>query len=192
MNKTLIICLIFFAFCTLTTAVNAQKKQSAKEVVNGFSQFLDSEQTATPGKTESISSVPNTISPPRNAMYDSLRFFRELKQADFAAYQQQRSFAWQYYSSICIFIVVMFIVIMGLVLSFKQFQLTEKQVTANITKPKEETITVENTNANFEISQTGLKINTGVIGLAILFMSLAFFFLYLKYVYGISVVDTGN
>jgi hypothetical protein len=47
---------------------------------------------------------------------------------------------------------------MGLVL-YKQFQLSEVQVKANISKPKSETTTIEAENTNIEISQTGLKIN---------------------------------
>ena len=192
MNRALITCFFFFTLCATTLAGYAQQKQSAKDIVDGFSKFLDSEQTAAPDKKMVQGSVLQEESASGNPVYDSIRFYRELKQADFAAYQQQRSFSWQYYSSICIFIMVVFIVVMGVVLSFKQFQLTEKQVKANITRPKEEVLTVDNTNADFQISQTGLKINTGVIGLAILFMSLAFFFLYLKYVYNISVVEIGH
>ena len=191
-NKIAIIWLTALLLCIGTFVTQAQNKQAAKEVVNDFFNTLDSgrKQEAVKIARPVPGQEPATGS--ENAAYDSIRFSRELKRADFAAYHQQRSFAWQYYSSICIFIMVMLIVGMGLVLSFKQFQLTEKQVRANLTKTKEETTTVEGTNSDIEISQTGLKINTGVIGLAILFLSLAFFFLYLKYVYGISVVDTGN
>jgi hypothetical protein len=83
---------------------------------------------------------------------------------------------------------VMIIVGMGLVPSYKQFQLLEVQVKANISKPKSETTTIEAENT-IEISQTGLKINTGVIGLYFIsFISL--FFLYLKYVYQIEIVET--
>jgi hypothetical protein len=55
--------------------------------------------------------------------------------------------------------IVMVIVVMGLAL-YKQFQLSEVQVKANISKPKSETTTIEAENTNIEISQTGLKINT--------------------------------
>ena len=184
--------LLVLTMFAITFSAAAQKKQTANGVLNDFSKFLDSGQN--PVTKKMAAAQPEQEEPliSNNAYYDSLRFSRELKQADFAAYHQQRSFAWQYYSGIFIFFMVMLIVIMGLVLSFKQFQLTEKQVKANITKPKEEITTIESTATNIEISQTGLKINTGIIGLAILFISLAFFFLYLKYVYGISVVDTGN
>jgi hypothetical protein len=134
----------------------------------------------------------NVVGSSGNSVHDSIQFDRQLKQYDFAVMHQQRSFAWQFYSSIIIFIMVVFIVVMGLILSYKQFKLTEVQVKANISKPKSETTEVSSEDTNVEISQTGLKINTGVIGLAILFLSLAFFFLYLKYVYQIDIIDVGN
>jgi hypothetical protein len=134
----------------------------------------------------------NVVASSENAVHDSIQFDRQLKQYDFAAMHQQRCFAWQFYSSIIIFIMVVFIVVMGLILSYKQFKLTEVQVKANISKPKSETTEIASEDTNIEISETGLKINTGVIGLAILFLSLAFFFLYLKYVYQIDVIDVGN
>jgi hypothetical protein len=110
----------------------------------------------------------------------------------FTEKHQQRTFMWQYYSGIFLFIMVIAIVVMGLLLSFKQFQLTAEQVKYNLKTSREERVVIENGDStSMEISQTGLKINTAVIGLAILFLSLAFFFLYLKYVYVIEVVDTG-
>lgn len=190
-RKAIIICLFGFFLCMGPFIAEAQKKETAKDIVDGFSKWLDSEKVVSPDKILQTKSAQEGATSSNNAEYDSIRFKRELARADFAERHQERTFAWQYYSGIVIFIMVMLIVIMGLVLSFKQFQLTEKQVHANITKPKAETSAIESTTTDIEISQTGLKINTGVIGLAILFLSLAFFFLYLKYVYGISAVDTG-
>jgi hypothetical protein len=43
----------------------------------------------------------------------------QLKQYDFTAMHQSRCFTWQFYSSIFIFMMVMLIVGMGLVLSYK-------------------------------------------------------------------------
>jgi len=110
----------------------------------------------------------------------------------------QRSFTWQYYSGIVIFFLVVAIVAMGLVLSYQQFKLNERlvspkkidvtstvaQTTADALKPAEVFTT-----STMEISKDGLKINTAVIGLIILSLSIAFFFLYLKYVYPITFVE---
>jgi cytochrome c-type biogenesis protein CcmH/NrfG len=182
--------LLIFCFCSFN--VQAQKQQTAEDLVNHFSATIDSITKESNHKAKLTGQEKESIITTGNSSYDSIEFDRKLKQYDFAAMHQQRCFAWQYYSSILIFIMVILIVGMGLVLSYKQFQLSEVQVKANIVKPKSEVteVTVENT--NIEISQTGLKINTGVIGLAILFLSLAFFFLYLKYVYQIDIIETSK
>jgi hypothetical protein len=77
---------------------------------------------------------------------------------------------------------------MGLVLSYKQFQLLGTSQ-SNISKPKSETTTMKLKTLILRFHKRTKK-NTGVMGLAILFLSLAFFFLYLKYVYQIEIVET--
>jgi hypothetical protein len=189
-KNTFFVLLVFFA---TVVNVRAQKvNQSKDDIVTEFLSTHDSikKQKITVQSPPKLEFALET--PTGNSERDSIQFFRQLKQYDFAAMHQERSFAWQFYSSILIFVMVIFIVIMGLVLSYKQFKLMEIQVKSNISKPKSETIEVASEDTNIEISQTGLKINTGVIGLAILFLSLAFFFLYLKYVYQIDVIDTGH
>jgi hypothetical protein len=51
--------------------------------------------------------------------------------------------------------------------------------------PQTETDIALTGSTNFEISKDGIKINSAVIGLIILAMSIAFFFLYLEFVYPI-------
>jgi cytochrome c-type biogenesis protein CcmH/NrfG len=175
-----------------TVAVVGQVKKAPEAKDNVVTEFLASYDSLQQNKA--ILEGPPQLELPvvvatGNAHQDSIRFERQLKKYDFDMMHQQRSFAWQFYSGIIIFMLVIFIVLMGLLLSYKQFQLTELQIKANIVKPKAEMAEVNTENTNIEISQSGLKINTGVIGLAILFLSLAFFFLYLKYVYQIEVID---
>jgi hypothetical protein len=185
--------LLFLLISMSSIILHAQKTTKSEDDV--VSEFLATHDSLENQKTK-IKRPPqlelNTVASSGDAVHDSIQFDRQLKQYDFAAMHQQRCFAWQFYSSIIIFIMVVFIVVMGLLLSYKQFKLTEVQVKSNISKPKSETTEIASEDTNIEISQTGLKINTGVIGLAILFLSLAFFFLYLKYVYQIDVIDVGN
>jgi cytochrome c-type biogenesis protein CcmH/NrfG len=176
---------LLFLLCIGSLTAKAQEKNTPEELTDDFSAYLDSSKTKTKLNHINLDSLTKG----ENFAYDSIQFNRKLKEYDFTVKHQQRCFTWQFYSSILIFIMVIFIVGMGLVLSYKQFQLSEVQVKANITKPKAEETTIETESTNIEISQTGLKINTGVIGLAILFLSLAFFFLYLKYVYQIDIID---
>ncbi|MDR6844251.1 hypothetical protein [Flavobacterium granuli] len=184
--------IILLLFSLSSVCLNAQKTSSTTELAKGFFASEDSIEKDQSKIVKSPQQTQESLVTAENPLYNSIKFDRELKQYDFTAMHQQRSFAWQFYSGICIFIMVVFIVAMGLVLSYKQFKLTEIQVKANISKPKSETTVIESEETNIEISQTGLKINTGVIGLAILFLSLAFFFLYLKYVYPIDIIDVGD
>jgi len=123
-----------------------------------------------------------------NCRFDSIRFEKDMKVYDYSILHMKRSFTWQFYSGIVIFAMVIIIVSVGLLLSYKQFQLTELQIKSRLKKANEQKPEMENNNINIEISKTGLKINTAVIGLALLFLSLVFFFLYIKYVYNIEVV----
>lgn len=188
LNKWIMLLLL----CMSCIHINAQEPAKTEDAL--INEFLAKHDSIKNQKTK-IQRPPQfelNVIATGNAVHDSIQFDRQLKQYDFSVMHQQRSFAWQFYSSIVIFFMVVFIVVMGLVLSYKQFQLTEVQVKSNIAKPKSETTEIKTEETNIEFSQTGLKINTGVIGLAILFLSLAFFFLYLKYVYQIEVIDVGN
>ena len=114
----------------------------------------------------------------------------EVERFRFQMDQNKKVYAWQNLSSIIIFFVVILIVLVGLYLSYRQFILGEKMLLA---KQEIKTIetgpsTVEVMNASLEFGKEGVKINTAVIGLVILIISLSFLFLYLKYVYPISVV----
>ncbi len=81
-------------------------------------------------------------------------------------------FQWQYISSIVIFFMVVFIVSIGLFLSYLHF--------------KNDLKNGQTTNHELELNKAGLKINSSVIGLIILIISIAFLFLYLEYVYDIQ------
>jgi hypothetical protein len=116
----------------------------------------------------------------------------KIEQEMFNAHHHMRSFDWQYYSGNFIFILVILIVIVGLVLSFKQFQLNSTLLSKKI-KLQEEKVEIAKqipsfTDSNMEVSKDGLKINTAVIGLMILFISILFLLLYLKYVYPIQFI----
>lgn len=107
----------------------------------------------------------------------------------------QRSLSWQFYSSIFIFFMVIFIVGFGLYLSFKQFKISEKIIAEGLRTKQSETISkaVDDVNkllrGDFEVSKDSIKVNSAVVGLIILLISLGFFFLYLKYVYKIEVLN---
>jgi hypothetical protein len=87
---------------------------------------------------------------------------------------RSRTFEWQYRSSQIIFGVVIGIVLIGLYFSWLQFHAEGMKGTGLST--------------SLEGSKDGFKISSPVLGVIILVLSLAFFYLYLVHVYPISEV----
>ena len=89
-------------------------------------------------------------------------------------------FEWQLLSSKIIFTIVILLVCIGVYFSWLQFRMdikkgnTESSDTSSVT--------------TLEASSTGLKVSSPVLGVIILVLSLAFFYLYLVYVFPIEVV----
>lgn len=88
---------------------------------------------------------------------------------------RQRVFRWQLLSSRIIFVMVILLVSIGLYFSWLQFRSALKSGAADSAKE-----------TTFEASTTGLKISSPVLGVIILAISLAFFYLYLVHVYPIT------
>ena len=90
------------------------------------------------------------------------------------------SFEWHYWTSVLIFIVVIVLMLSGLYFSYLQFvasEYGEKEGSDHRTQ--------------FKISKDGIEINSSVIGMLILFLSLGFFYLYLKEVYPLHTIQDG-
>ena len=97
------------------------------------------------------------------------------------------TFSFHYWSSLIIFVVVLGIVMMGLYLTWVQVTMridAEKLREAEGKARKEG----EKEQHQVEISAEGLKLKSSVVGLSILTVSLAFFYLYLVYVYPVNFV----
>lgn len=88
---------------------------------------------------------------------------------------RERVFAWQLLSSRIIFVLVIGLVLTGIYFSWLQFRVSLKGVKG-----------AELKETSFEASTTGLKVSSPVLGVIILAMSLAFFYLYLVYIYPIA------
>jgi hypothetical protein len=90
--------------------------------------------------------------------------------------QRQRVFAWQLVSSKIIFVTVLLLVGAGIVFAAIQFGVCLRRTA---TAAHEETTSID-------LSTTSVKVSSPVLGVIILFIALAFFYLYLVYVYPIS------
>ena len=90
---------------------------------------------------------------------------------------RQRVFAWQYRSSIAIFVVVVMLVSAGIYFAAVQFH-------HGLRSPKDLATVAMAT--ELEASARGIKVSSPVLGVIILVISLAFFYLYLAFVYPIA------
>lgn len=139
---------------------------------------------------------------------------RALEDEMFAMQHRWRSFSFQYTASIIIFILVIIIVLSGLVFSAWQFRIAMKQMVVKeavakaITQPPVHPEPVppklapaqadaQNPPANqaisalkneLEVSATGIKVNSSVLGVIILVLSIVFFYFYLLYVYPVKYI----
>lgn len=105
-------------------------------------------------------------------------------------------FNWQLISSVIIFVMVLLIVGAGLYFSAKQFDFTikmwERKVSAdNRTKEivTESAASIPVLDSSVKISASSMEVSSPVLGVTILTLSIVFFFLYLRYVYPISVLS---
>jgi len=108
----------------------------------------------------------------------------------FAWKNRQDAFAWQSVSTKVIFWVVIVVVLTGLYLSWMQFKLALKMPLTKTTQTKKGQSNKANPSdqieaSTIEVTTSGVKITSSVIGLIILVLSIVFFFLYLKFVYPI-------
>ncbi|SRR6266403_5597311 len=107
------------------------------------------------------------------------------------------SFRWSLSASKIIFAVVVVLVLSGLVFAGIQFRVALARLPkerANVGKSEEQgqTGNVSEMATNFEVSATGIRVNSSVLGVIILTISMAFFYLYARYVYPIHELPRDN
>lgn len=85
-----------------------------------------------------------------------------------------RVLAWQLQSSKIIFFITILIVISGLYMSHQHF------------------LRGDDSSTRFAIGQKGIEVSSRLIGLVVLIVSLAFFYLYLKEVYPVKVLNASS
>ena len=91
-------------------------------------------------------------------------------------------FDWQHLSTRIIFFVVLLVVAVGLWFSYLQFQLYLRV----LEESRGDAAGKQTLNADVELSPKGVKVSSNVLGVIILALSLAFFYLYLAFVFPIQ------
>lgn len=145
---------------------------------------------------DDMQNQPSTLSPPvlpdGTALTDSLTQARQ--QEALQAYfnyrvhgfdHRLRVFEWQLLSSRIIFVVVILLVLMGVYFSGVQFQRGLRDAAARAASSTDAATTDEPV-TEIEASMQGIKVSSSTLGVIILVISLAFFYLYLVFVYPIK------
>jgi hypothetical protein len=88
----------------------------------------------------------------------------------------RKVYAWQHISSIIIFYVVIFLVLVGVVFSWLQFRAAS----------------FKGESQELDANLKGVKITSSTLGVVILVLSMCFFFLYLRYVYPVDVTGSAK
>ena len=192
-NKLAIIILIAFFW---SGQLNSQENKSS--IGQEFDDFLEQE---------------------KSQIYDSLKYYSDLREITRLKFEiakekyfenqysqyftdnlnhRKQTFDWQLSSTKLIFFTVIIIVISGLVFSGIQFYQSLNQVNSfnklinseNLEKA-EHLKGFDKTEIELSVSN-GIKINSSIIGLIILSISIAFFYLYILYVYPINQINIDN
>lgn len=174
--------LLLFLFASPLILFSQKPVGDSSNIVSAFGRMLDSAEVSHPPGITGLTGISS---------YDSMMLKKYAEKQIYHMEHEMSAFRLQYISSIIIFLMVIIIVALGLYLSYSQFKLSEKllsqpiKINETIEKEPEGAIV---TQSSFEVGKDGVKINTAVIGLMILVISLVFFFLYLKFVYKINVI----
>jgi len=176
-----------FLFSVIAIGVYGQETNTKAEVDTGaFLQDVVSPKTALPVDIKFLNSLENKVDSAEKAAL----LATEIKYHQYMFTQRMNIYNWQLTSAKVIFFVVCAIVVMGLILSYLQFKASNTQTMFKLQQSTAGNTTIsgntETGNTKLEISKEGIKIDSAVIGLIILVLSIVFFFLYLKYVFPIQ------
>ena len=167
------------------------------------------QESSTPMVNDSTADTELTVI--RNERITSIRaeykYHREyLDYWSFSLANRRRMLVFQYYSKIVTFGLVIIIVLSGLVFSALQFlqafiihKITSTPGQSAAGTPQtdaagiaQSTPTTAPPQTQLELSLSGVKITSSVIGLLILIVSIAFFYLYVQVIYPITEIDNGS
>jgi hypothetical protein len=129
------------------------------------------------------------------ALIDAGEYRSRAEYARWQRAQTRAAFEWHALSTRIIFIMVVSIVAFGMFLTYVQFRRDHRLVRDVLgpdpmTPPDAGPAPLHAASSTLKISATGVEISSQVIGLLLLAFSLAFFYLYLKNVYPIQLVDS--
>lgn len=158
-------------------SVSAEDDDGVLDALAAFLEQKENERTKPePADIEQLIRIPEKFELGDEALAAAQSAFREYYDYRVDAFKHRhRLFQWQYYSSIAIFVTVIIIVAVGIYFSWRQFHEAKNKAKLGTTK--------------IEAGEAGFSISSPVLGVIILLISLAFFYLYLVHVYPINDVS---
>lgn len=168
--------LLAIVLLCLGMPVSAQEAESSVETRQQQLRDMMANTDADPARPEALpgaSGDPQTRALYETALQDYYRYRSD-------GLQHRRSvFAWQLFSAKLIFVVVLLLVTCGVVFAAIQFR-------HGLQQSGDSSGDNSGMGTQMELSAEGVKISSPVLGVIILFISLAFFYLYLVYIYPIE------
>ncbi|MDR7127687.1 sterol desaturase/sphingolipid hydroxylase (fatty acid hydroxylase superfamily) [Algoriphagus sp. 4150] len=188
----------FWILFSLTSSACGMQEDTTLQIEEEFDEFLKKEKSSLSdslsyyGDLREITKLKYEIAREKYFENQYSQYFTEnLK-------HRKQTFDWQLFSTKLIFFTVIIIVLCGLLFSGIQFYQSIKQTAALYKLANAENIEqlakldpAEKTEIELSISN-GVKITSSIIGLVILVVSIAFFYLYILYVYPINQINIDN
>lgn len=179
---------ILIAFLVLGISPVFAQADTTKSPFAGFEKFKDS---MTAGSDSLLKFENDYLKQKLRTDLARERYFQQQYDFYFTKSLQQRydTFQWQQESGKIIFWVVIAIVFIALFFAAVQFRITMQQLKKRQAKRAKNLMEdeVEKVDAHeVELSMKGVKVNSSVLGVVILVISLAFLYLYLVFVYPIN------
>ena len=166
--------------CCLQIVVLGQ--DSINDPMSGFDHFVSKRTEDSPSSDSILNSIDDSVN------YKKYQYLiAEWEYLSNSLDQRRSAYEWSHTSTILIFWMVMIIVAFGLVFSAIQFYISMLTARSKVKNPsgKEDSVNGNTNPTSVKISLSGLEVNSSVLGIIILIISLAFFYLYLIYVYPI-------
>jgi hypothetical protein len=191
--RTGLITALVLALVCVAAVVHAVEAQSPMEnaTAKAASETPSKEPAAGANGSEATTALPAqpgdvvlTDAPTRQRYLTAMQRYYEYR-ADGYAYRS-RVFEWQLLSSRVIFLIVLVLVSAGIYFAAVQFQVAMVAARRHAALALPAAVADTMLATQIEVSAKGVVVNSSVLGVIILALSLAFFYLYLVYVYPIQ------
>jgi len=197
-QKALLIGIVFFVFFSGISPLFGKEGQPGKKengIIERFKEVqkqtqekisdqIKKEDGATVNFIPEFSPIVLKNEQSKKAMFAAFKSYYEYRSTGFE--HRKQVFAWQLFSSKIIFVVVIFLVLVGVYFSWVQFhkkmddEKTGEPLPGNSDAKKSEDVTT------ISASVKEIKVSSPILGVIILVISLLFFYLYLVYVFPIE------